>query len=406
MALTEAWLKAQLNKPREVVEEHADRDSMSVRISTKGKITFQLRYRYNKKGQRLDLGSYPNLSLKEARIAADGYRASLEQGYDPKQVKAEKVSAIQEAYTFKKLFDEWYVRYCEPNKSQHQDIKRSFEIHVFPKLGKRICDSITSNEWFTLLEDIAKDTPSIAERILSNTKQCLKWGRTRHLVTINHLADITAKQDLSIEQNIGDRVLKNYEIFHIFNAIEKSKISYKKKLMFRLLIIFGCRVGELRLAKKEDFDLKENTWTVPASNHKAGRRSNKPLIRPISDNARPYVLQALSISDSEYLFPNVKTGGRTSKSTHSSAVERIGIWLKKHKDIELESWSVHDLRRTMRTNISDFTEFNIAETMIGHILPKVTRTYDKYYYLRHQEKSYAEWVNRLEAIWRGEMLEN
>ena len=47
MALSEAWLKANNGKERKAVEVVADRDSMSVRISPKGKIVFQLRYRFN-----------------------------------------------------------------------------------------------------------------------------------------------------------------------------------------------------------------------------------------------------------------------------------------------------------------------------------------------------------------------
>ena len=87
MALSEAWLKAQLGKDRIKIEEFADRDAMGVRITPKGKIVFQLRYRYNGKQCRLDLGSYPNLSLKNARQESDRLRSELEKGYDPKQVR-------------------------------------------------------------------------------------------------------------------------------------------------------------------------------------------------------------------------------------------------------------------------------------------------------------------------------
>lgn len=64
MALTEVWLKANNGKARDKVEEIADRDSMSVRISPKGKIVFQLRYRFAGKAERLDLGTYPHMSPK------------------------------------------------------------------------------------------------------------------------------------------------------------------------------------------------------------------------------------------------------------------------------------------------------------------------------------------------------
>lgn len=74
MALSDAWLKANKDKPRDKVEVKTDRDGLSVRVSPKGKITFQLRYRYNGKAMRMDIGTYPGTSLKEARTEVDRLR--------------------------------------------------------------------------------------------------------------------------------------------------------------------------------------------------------------------------------------------------------------------------------------------------------------------------------------------
>jgi len=87
MALTEAWLKSKHRKLCEKSEEKTDRDGMRVRVSPKGKITFQMRFRYEGKAARMDLGTYPLISLKEAREKALEMRAKLEQGYDPRIVK-------------------------------------------------------------------------------------------------------------------------------------------------------------------------------------------------------------------------------------------------------------------------------------------------------------------------------
>ena len=87
MALSEAWLKANNGKARETVEVVADRDSMSVRVSPKGKIVFQLRYRLNGKQERVDIGTYPHVSLKDARIEATRLRGLLDQNKDPKLVR-------------------------------------------------------------------------------------------------------------------------------------------------------------------------------------------------------------------------------------------------------------------------------------------------------------------------------
>lgn len=44
-----------------------DRDGLYVRVSQKGKLSFFMRYRFNGKADQLTIGSYPTISLKEAR---------------------------------------------------------------------------------------------------------------------------------------------------------------------------------------------------------------------------------------------------------------------------------------------------------------------------------------------------
>lgn len=400
MPLTESWLKAQANKPRTKIEEFPDRDSISVRISVKGKITFQLRYRFVGKAHRLDLGSYPAVSLKEARTQGDKYRAALEQGQDPKQVKLKEALSHQEAYTFTQLFEEWYERYCKPSKASHSEVRRSFELYVLPIVGKQNSDAITANQWFTLLERLAEDKPSIAERILINLKQCLQWGCKRQLIGLNPLLSISAKKDLKVIRNVGERVLSDDEIHLVFEVLEKTRIAYKNKILLKLLLIYGCRVSELRLAKKEDFDLVKGIWTVPVGNHKTGKITKRALVRPITDNIKPYIKEAMILNSTDYLFPVGDANAPVGARAHISISEGVMTWLKRHRNIDMVHWSVHDLRRTMRTNMSSITEPHVAETMIGHLMPKTWRTYDKHDYLEEQAVAYSAWVTKLETIWK------
>jgi hypothetical protein len=69
MAITDARLKANSGKRGDKIREKADRDGLGARVSLKGKIVFQIRYRYNgsANAKQLDLGSYPAMSLKKAR---------------------------------------------------------------------------------------------------------------------------------------------------------------------------------------------------------------------------------------------------------------------------------------------------------------------------------------------------
>lgn len=81
MANTESWLKANNRKIRDKAITKTDWDGLVVRVSPKGKITYSLRYYYNNKQTRMDLGSYPLLSIKEARSEMPRLRKKLEQGH-------------------------------------------------------------------------------------------------------------------------------------------------------------------------------------------------------------------------------------------------------------------------------------------------------------------------------------
>ncbi|NOQ81437.1 MAG: DUF4102 domain-containing protein, partial [Methylophaga sp.] len=212
MAVTDAWLKANNGKDSDSVRTKTDRDGLSIRISAKGKLTFQIRYRYNSKPKRIDLGSYPRMTLKQARDENLRLRGELEQGYDPAIVKAVEKQAIIHNKNLSDLFNAWYKSECVHDSKKHKDIKRSFEIHVLPSLGKIPADKITIQAWLILLETLAKKVPQIASRVLTQTKKMYKWAVKRGELTLNPLSDITAKIDLKIKRPTGKRVLNDDEI--------------------------------------------------------------------------------------------------------------------------------------------------------------------------------------------------
>ena len=107
MALSVSWLDARLNKEAKETVVKADRDGLSARVSPKGKIVFQFRYRFDGKQQRVDIGTYPLMKLAEARNELDRLRAVLDQGRNPKlylQQERAKYSANQ---SFESIFRDW-----------------------------------------------------------------------------------------------------------------------------------------------------------------------------------------------------------------------------------------------------------------------------------------------------------
>lgn len=403
MALTEVWLRSQLNKPRDQVEEYADRDAMSVRISKKGKIVFQYRYRFSGRAHRLDIGSYPLISLKQARQMLDEYRAELEQGNNPKQIKMERRIQQQTAFTFWQLFELWFEKSCMLKKKS-KEIYRTFDLYIPFDIRHQLCDRLTISQWMNLLDDIKQTKPQIAKRILINANQAMNWGVKRELIHKNPLLTVSAHNDLHIKDGMRDRVLDDRDIFLLFYALKNSNVSYRNELLLRLLLIYGCRIAELRLAKKSDFDFENNIWTVPASNHKTGSKSNKPIKRPITPSIKPYLEQAMALNGTPYLFvtPN---NTLLIETTHLKIPYIIMHWLQQNLGVQMQHWSVHDLRRTMRTNMSTTAPPHVCEIMLGHKLPTVWATYDKHDYLDEQAMAYEAWVQKLHAIESDASLE-
>ena len=398
MSLTETWLKANNGKPRTKVEEVADRDSMSVRISPKGKIVFQLRYRFAGKAERLDLGTYPHLSLKDARIKAQEMRCILDSGKNPKIEKRVQQQQYIDASTLKDVFMDWYENYCIKKKVSASDIKKSFELHVFPKIGDLPIERITLQQWLAILENLVKDKPSIADRILTNAKQVLKWAKKREIIEVNPLSDIYAKEDLGVSKNRINRVLNDEEIRILIKVLDESQLLPKNKIFIKLCLMFGCRNGELRKAKKRDFDLTRKVWTVPVENNKVGKKTGREIIRPILPEMEKLIIEAKELNNSAYLLTNeneiAPMGNSASISLPSNLMER----LRRHHDYHMKHWTLHDLRRTARTNFSAFTSRDIAERMLGHAMPGEQGTYDYYNYLPEQTLAYRKWLDKLNLL--------
>ncbi|MGQ7242783.1 tyrosine-type recombinase/integrase [Salinicola sp. V024] len=405
MPLTDAWLKAAHRKPRETPTEKADRDGMGARATRAGKVVFQMRFRYGGKPARMDLGSYPAMTLKQAREEALKRRSQLEQGHDPRLLRKMEQASIAEAHTNETLVREWYVRYCESQKAGAREILRSFELHVFPTLGTLPADQTTLRTWMELLEDLALAKPRIAERVLSNMKQAHKWGAKRGVIAQQPLASISAVEDLRVNRKrVAGRVLSDRDLWVLWHALERSRMPLRSKLFVKLSLLYGSRPGELIGAKRSEFDFDAGVWEIPPERHKTGRKTGKSLRRPVIAEVAPLIRQAMSLS----LVPDRLFSGESKavplgdRSVLSFPYAVLGV-AQKQMGIEMAHWSMYDLRKTARTRWSQLAEPHVCEIMLGHVLPGVWQVYDRYDYLEEQATAYRLWHEQVMRIVSGDL---
>ncbi|MFS1563095.1 MAG: Arm DNA-binding domain-containing protein, partial [Candidatus Arsenophonus phytopathogenicus] len=135
MALSDSWLRAVNGKSQAKMVTKSDREGLSVRVTPKGKVIFQYRYRWQGKGDRIDIGTYPAMSLKDARDSALFYRRELEQHRDPKVVKRTRKQQSIYAHTVESVIRDWWDKSLKNAQVKAGEILRSFEIYVFPEIG-------------------------------------------------------------------------------------------------------------------------------------------------------------------------------------------------------------------------------------------------------------------------------
>lgn len=396
--LTESWLKANHNKTHDKVFEKADRDALSVRVSAKGKIVFQYRYRFNSKPIRLDLGVYPRMSLKEARAKLLDAKSLLDAGKNPKTEYAIQKASYTQEPTFTELFNEWFLTVCSKEKATAPAIKKSIEHHILPVLGELPASRISIRQWLDLLEPIAERTPSMSERLLVNIKQTLKWAKKREIIENNVLSDIYAKADLGVKKRRAKRVLTDDEISMLFLALDNSRMAYKNRLFVELCLMYGCRNGELRTALKSDFDFDKKVWIIPVQRYKTAKITHRDIIRPILPEMERLLKELMSLQSSPYLILNDDNDQQMSDKAPLSLPYNLMQWVRKNTGVEMAHWSMHDLRRTARTNFSAFTSRDVAEIMIGHELKGDQASYDYYDYLDEQTQAYRAWLDKLSRL--------
>lgn len=398
MAITDSWLRSNNKKPVDSRYIKTDMDGLGVRVSTRGRLTFQIRYWYYGVQKRLDLGTYPLMSLSSAREENRRLRSLLEKGFDPKQVKLQEEINIKNEPTLKEMFDDWYEKVCVKDVKKPEQIKRTFELHVFPKLGNIKAGKIDTNQWALLIDDVSAKYPHIALRILSQLKKMYRRAYKLKVsgITQNPVADLSGKNDFNIKKNKGKRVMSDAEIIQIWEALNGMRLSPQRKLFVKFILFFGCRANELYGSRKSDYDLSAGIWTT--HEHKIANNDrieyDKPIVRPIIDEIKPYIERVKLFSESdEWMFTHVNRPDRMPDSAHIDFPYQIRQWIEsnKGKKAVMPHWSCHDLRRTMRTRMSEYTTREVAEIMIGHKLDNNHETYNHYDYLIEQSEAYHKW---------------
>lgn len=376
MAISDTKLRTIYGKPYSGPSEVADADGLSARISPKGVIQFQYRYRWKGKPQRLGLGRYPSVSLKEARRITADLRELYFKGVDP---RTHFESRVEETMTVKDCLDYWFENYVK--LTLRPKTQALYEATVIKRMtsafpGKPI-SSITIKQWVELFAAEERENPRRARQVLSQMRTAISWCMRRQVIESCTIMGLMPR-DFGIDAGVGERVLTYSELADVWLAIERSRASTSNKLLHQMMMMWGCRISELRLSERKEFDLREMVWTVPGEHSKMGNLIRRPIFPAI----QPFVDRVLTTYD-QVLYPGQDINTPITIAAANRFVKRI------REGISIEHWTSHDFRRTLSTRLSEQgVAPHVIEKMLGHELGGVMAVYNKHDWIEEQREAY------------------
>ncbi|MEI2602702.1 site-specific integrase [Erwinia aphidicola] len=384
MAISDTKLRSIYGKPYSGVPEITDSDGLGVRITPRGIINFQYRYRWLGKQRRIGIGKYPAITLRDARNKVADLREGLDRGIDPKAMagtnSAKSKPTIADCLTY------WQTTYVDVSLRQKtQALYKSTVIKhmtsVFPGIP---AEEIPVRSWVDLFTEEEKINQRRARQLLVQMRSAISWCIRRQFLSDCSVMKLSPK-DVGVKPSVGETTLTYNQLAKVWLAIERSRGSTSNKLLHQMLMLYGARNSELRLAVKAEFDREEGLWLVPAEKSK----TRKIIRRPIFEAIEPFLNKAV-MTYGNVLFPgpDIKV---------PMTIAGANRYLGRIKDtVGFGEFTAHDFRRTLATRLSEEgVAPHVIEKMLGHELGGVLAVYNKHDWIAEQKEAYQLYAEKI-----------
>lgn len=340
---------------------------------------FTLSYRISGRQRRIVIGRWPEWSVVAARERAKVMRREIDAGADPVAERQEAREAPRVAELIDRYIREHLPRLAPRNASDQTSMLRKL---VEPEWKNRLVREITP-------ADVEKLLSKIAEGRARARKKPRKKGEPAPVVKptpirANRCGEVLRKMfSLAVKWRMRDdnpaggfrkrievereRFLSPEEIDRLAVALGEAE-DQRAATIIRLCLLTGARLGEVRCARFEQFNLDLLVWSKPA----ATTKQRKIHRLPISEDVAAIVRQRRAAVGAKcpWLFP----GDVEGKDQPVQDIRRF--WRGIQKRADLPDVRIHDLRHTFASLlVSGGASLEMIGKLLGHTQHRTTQRY-------------------------------
>ena len=400
-------------KPRII----SDGGGLSLQVQASGAGWWRLRYWISSRENRLSLGTYPAVTLAEARQRRQEARKLIAMGTDPAEArKAGKVAIATKAEakrladsglpgpgTFEHVARDWLTTVHEPKVSSgHAERTRiRLEQDAFPWLGRRPIREIEAPELLQCLRRVeARGAIETAHRIKDACGQVFRYGIAVGQCVRNPAADLRD-------------ALRPVETKHLAAIVDPKRaagllrdvVAYRGHPVTRAALSLSAllllRPGELRQMEWVWIDFDTATLTVPShvmKRTKGDKANGPPHVVPLAPQAIKILcdLQPLT-GGKRYVLPSLLTGERCmSENTVRGALRRMGYGN--------DDMTAHGFRAMARTMLAERLGVapEVIEAQLAHaVADSLGRAYNRTQFLDQRREMMSSWADYLDRLRDG-----
>ena len=371
----------------------ADGGGLYLFLHTNGSKYWRYDYRHLGKRRTQSLGTYPEVSLVNARKAHIESRSLLAQGTDPSSAKQlAKISAKAQANnTFEQVANEWYgAKIQDKSESYRVRTLRILRQDLYPYLGRRSISEISPQELLAVLRRIERRTVDIAHRAKQTTGQIYKYA-----IAIG-AADRDISSDLTGALKVRNKthraaITEPAELAKLLVAIYAYCGTPAVSTALKLSALLFQRPGEIRHMEWSEINWTDRRWEIPANKMKMRRDHLVPLSSQAIGELKN--IQCLT-GNGLYVFPSARGGSRPlSDNGVRTALRTMGY--------SNEQMSPHGFRAMARTILDEVLDYRVdwIEHQLAHAVKDPTgRAYNRTTFLHQRAEMMQGWADYLEGL--------
>ena len=362
--ITKALINATKSGDKEILLLDAEVKGFGVRVTPNGSKSFFVRFRLGRGRdapvRKPTIAKVDEMTVDQAREIARNWKANGKQGVDAGQIMKEEA---QEP-TVSKLCTQYMEHHGNAKRSANNDAA-FIEKFVVPILGRIRVKDVT-HAHIGNLHRTMKDTPYQANRVLSLLSKMFglavrwRWIEANPAQGVQKFAE--EKRERFLSQN---EVTRLNDALNDYVAERRDHVARDAADAIRLLLLTGCRSGELLAATWDQFDIEAGVWRKPSSHTKSKKVHRVRLSAPAVT-----ILEAIKGRrdlPGRWVFPGVN--GQHRRSLRAA-------WADLRLRAGIEDVRIHDLRHTAASlMLSAGVPLDHVGQVLGHTQAQTTLRY-------------------------------